>query len=215
MQTTNRVTHVLWDIRCGNENQWCPFLTPRLLGRLGPPTCWYDSPSFLSVSADEDDEADTREMLGDIVDEISNYRKNELFIPHTRFHRKISMTLTNILKETCKNERGKHAVPKWSTGAGDFYFQRHVDNEVCSEHLPDHTLWHGRSFIFKAGQGVEGIDKIMRGPNGLCTSGVLDCTVPGTVYCVGCQVVTHGWSLRSTYVCVGYLVNISKMTDLA
>lgn len=191
VQAQSRIGHMQWDL--ADTSQWRPFIKSDVHSTFGEVECWYSPPSFVSInSSPANDQVDSRNLLSDLVDAIANYRRNQLYIPCTRFHREVSKFLQSFLP-ACEK----------SLESDDVSFLQRVQDEVI-EFIPNHTIWYGIPIHFSTDLLVDIMQQLE-------SIGILDCSVPHALFTLAVQVFTYSWGLRSVWVYIGYIIDLDEL----
>mmetsp|Transcript_20343 Transcript_20343/g.33401 ORF Transcript_20343/g.33401 Transcript_20343/m.33401 type:complete len:177 (+) Transcript_20343:226-756(+) len=171
-----------------------------MIAKYGPIECWYSAPSMLDevprplpTPHDAAFSHPMHSLCTAIAESIRAYRKNHLFIPNTLFHRGTSRYLQSIVH---KCEESLHTADR-------SLIARALDR-IQAELAPPHMLWHGRPLNFTTAK----VDVIMQQ---LAWTGILDCSVPGTVYAFGAQVFQYPWGITSVWVYIGYFSDLHQV----
>ncbi|KAG9393909.1 C2 domain [Carpediemonas membranifera] len=176
-------------IDLSTRDYWRPFLGPEALSQSGVPGCWWGPPVQLKrpIPTGNAGEGTAERDTVAIVQLINEYRRRELFVEETRWHRPVCRYLNDVVPsvERCwrRNERS---------------LVLHPYNADIMQRLPPHTLWYGRPFYIKTGNPIEAVEFLTH-------TGILDCTTEGVTYAIGVRVHHHAWGLKSTSVWVGYM----------
>ncbi|KAJ3369566.1 hypothetical protein HDU91_007073 [Kappamyces sp. JEL0680] len=207
-----------WDIE--NTSKWIPFLTNDLVIRPGKILCPYAKPTFTNQFAYEVDPVKkNHSLLKELVELIRLYRKNVLFIPSTLFYRPICSTVqqlmdarsAGLLEDTPEPptllggedqvEEGKGPAP---SGSDQWWASKDPDgslDQLCTDLVPPRHFWNGNLYQFSDNDRNSIFEHLV-------AAGVLDVSLPGTLFGIGVEITPKPFGMFAVRVLVGHVQDI-------
>lgn len=148
VQPTTVCTHptFTWDL--DNAQKWVPFLTPDLIIRPGQVLCSFATPTFINrFSYATDPVQKNHQLVTELAELLTLYRRNVLYIPTTTFFRPICAMVQ--AKMDSRSAGGEGDVEE--SMKDEWWSNKHlVENldQACTALLPSCHFWNGGLYQF-------------------------------------------------------------------
>jgi len=186
---------IIWsEIETSSDN-WTPVLPEAFVKVYGYPKKCYSVPDFAICSREiaVNQVIEPLILLSDLVDAISMFRRNVLFLPDTLYHKPASKFLQQEIVSTYYLYRGNALIT-------EEFFGR--INERIKDDIQNGWFWNGTLLVLNTCSVKEIMETLEE-------TGYLNHSDPSVRYTVAAKSFRSSWGLASTWMCIG---TISKIT---